>query len=127
APNRRFPDLLTQRLVKAALSSAPAPYAPGGLEALGSHCPEKEGDADKVARQRRKAAAGRLLERRIGEGFYGGGTRSSEKGTWVRALLPAVEGKLVHGFEGIAVGQKLRVKLVGTDFERGFIDFVRSG
>jgi exoribonuclease-2 len=127
APNRRFPDMITQRLLKAALSGSPPAYSDGELEELAAHCTEKEDDADKVERQVRKSAAALLLESRVGERFDGVVTGSSEKGTWVRVFSPPVEGKLVHGFEGLAVGQKLRVKLVGTDFERGFIDFVRSG
>jgi exoribonuclease-2 len=126
APNRRFPDLITQRLLKAALAGRAAPYDERALSALAEHCTEKEDDADKVERQVRKSAAALLLEGRIGERFDAIVTGASEKGTWVRALHPPVEGKLVHGFEGLAVGQKLRVKLIGTDFERGFIDFVRS-
>ncbi|HEX7251916.1 MAG TPA: RNB domain-containing ribonuclease [Thermoanaerobaculia bacterium] len=127
APNRRFPDLITQRLLKAALAGSPPAYTEGELGELAAHCTEKEDDADKVERQVRKSAAALLLESRIGERFDAVVTGSSEKGTWVRIFAPPVEGKLVHGFEGLTVGQKLRVKLVGTDFERGFIDFVRSG
>jgi exoribonuclease-2 len=127
APNRRFPDLITQRVLKAALAGQPPAYGAADLEALASHCTEKEDDADKVERQVRKSAAALLLERRIGERFDAVVTGASEKGTWVRLLQPPVEGKLVHGFDGVNVGQKLRVKLIGTDFEQGFIDFVRTG
>ncbi len=127
APNRRFPDLVTQRLLKAAMAGRPAPYDGGELAALAAHCTEKEDDADKVERQVRKSAAALLLESRVGERFDGIVTGASEKGTWVRIFHPPVEGKLVHGFNGVKVGQKLRVKLVGTDVERGFIDFVRTG
>lgn len=127
APNRRFPDLVTQRLIKAALASRAGPYDTGDLETLATHCTEKEDDADKVERQVRKSAAALLLQTHIGERFDGIVTGASEKGTWVRIFRPPAEGKLLHGFEGAAVGQKLRVKLIGTDFERGFIDFVRSG
>jgi exoribonuclease-2 len=127
APNRRFPDMITQRLLKAALSGSPPAYSEAELEELAAHCTEKEDDAEKVERQVRKSAAALLLESRVGERFDGVVTGSSEKGTWVRVFSPPVEGKLVHGFEGVAVGQRVRVKLIGTDFERGFIDFVRSG
>ncbi len=127
APNRRFPDLITQRLLKAALSGQPAPYTEGDLEALAAHCTEKEDDAEHVERQVRKSAAALLLEKRLGERFDAIVTGASEKGTWVRTFRPPVEGKLVQGFEGASVGQKLKVKLVGTDFERGFVDFARTG
>ena len=127
APNRRFPDLITQRLLKAALAAAPSPYSDGELEDLAAHCTEKEDDADKVERQVRKSAGALLLEHRVGDRFDAVVTGASEKGTWVRVFAPPVEGKLVLGFEDLEVGQKLRVKLVSTDFERGFIDFVRSG
>jgi exoribonuclease-2 len=126
APNRRFPDLITQRLLKAALSGAAAPYAEGDLEGLAVHCTEQEDAADKVERQVRKSAAALLLEKRVGERFDAVVTGASEKGTWVRVFDPPVEGKLVQGFEGLAVGKKLRVKLIATDVERGFIDFVRT-
>ena len=127
APNRRFPDLITQRLLKAALAEDQIPYGADELRLLAAHCTEKEDDADKVERQVRKSAAALLLEGRIGQRFDAIVTGASEKGTWVRILAPPVEGKLVQGWEGVKVGQKLRVKLIGTDFERGFIDFVRSG
>jgi exoribonuclease-2 len=125
APNRRFPDLVTQRLLKAALAGRPSSYDPSELEALAQHCTQKEDDADKVERQVRKSAAALLLESRVGERFDAVVTGASEKGTWVRVLDPPVEGKLVQGFEGLSVGQKIRVKLIATDVERGFIDFVR--
>ncbi|HEY2797024.1 MAG TPA: RNB domain-containing ribonuclease [Thermoanaerobaculia bacterium] len=129
APNRRFPDLITQRLVKAALggAGAPAPYTDAELSALAAHCTEQEDDADKVERQVRKSAAALLLESRTGQRFDGVVTGASEKGTWVRIFDPPAEGKLVHGFDGLEVGDKLRVKLISTDVERGFIDFVRIG
>ena len=127
ATNRRFPDLITQRLLKAALSGQASPYAEGELGDLAVHCTEQEDNADKVERQVRKSAAALLLEKRVGDRFDGVVTGVSEKGTWVRIFDPPVEGKLVHGSEGLEVGRKLRVKLIATDVERGFIDFVRSG
>ncbi len=127
APNRRFPDLITQRLLKAALGGTASPYPDPELEELARHCTEQEDDADKVERQVRKSAAALLLEGRIGQRFEAIVTGASEKGTWVRILAPPVEGKLVHGADGLEVGQKLRVKLISTDFDRGFIDFVRTG
>jgi len=125
APNRRFVDLVTQRLLKAAMAGRPAPYVAGELEPLATHCTEKEDDANKVERRVRKSAAALLLERRIGEQFDALITGAAEKGTWVRAVHPPVEGRLVHGFEGLKVGQKVHVKLLETDVERGYIDFVR--
>jgi exoribonuclease-2 len=127
APNRRFPDLITNRIVKAALAKTPSPYSDAELGDLAPHCTEQEDDADKVERQVRKSAAALLLEKRIGDRFDGIVTGASEKGTWVRIFRPPVEGKLVHGDEGVKVGQKLRVKLISTDFERGFVDFVKTG
>jgi exoribonuclease-2 len=127
APNRRFPDLITQRLVKAALAGEPPAYDAAELGALAVHCTEQEDDADKVERLVRKSAAALLLEQRIGQRFDAVVTGASEKGTWVRIFEPPVEGKLVHGWEGLEVGDKLRVKLISTDVERGFIDFVRTG
>jgi exoribonuclease-2 len=127
APNRRYPDLITQRLVKAALAGEPPAYDAAELSSLAEHCTEQEDDADKVERQVRKSAAALLLERRAGDRFDAVVTGASEKGTWVRIFQPPVEGKLVHGWEGLEVGDRLRVKLVSTDVERGFIDFVRIG
>jgi exoribonuclease-2 len=127
APNRRFPDLITQRQIKAALARGAPAYPDSELDSLATHCTEKEDDAEKVERQVRKSAAALLLESRIGQRFDGIVTGASEKGTWVRLFDPPVEGKLVQGWDGVRVGQKLRVKLISTDFERGFIDFARSG
>jgi exoribonuclease-2 len=126
APNRRYPDLITHRQIKAALAGAQPPYADGELASLASHCTEKGDDADKVERQVRKSAAALLLESRIGQRFDGVVTGASEKGTWVRVFDPPVEGKLVQGWQGVRVGQKLRVKLISTDFEHGFVDFART-
>ncbi len=126
APNRRFPDLLTQRLLKAALAGAVSPYTPDELAALARHCTEQEDNATKVERRVRKSAAALLLTPRIGAHFEAIVTGASDKGTWVRILDPAVEGKVVRGFQGLDVGDRVRVRLVDTDVERGFIDFVRA-
>ncbi len=127
APNRRYPDLVTQRLLKTALAGGAPAYSVPELEGLASHCTEQEDDANKVERRVRKSAAALLLEKRVGQRFDGVITGASEKGTWVRIFEPPAEGKLVHGFDGLEVGDRLRVKLIGTDVERGFIDFVRVG
>jgi exoribonuclease-2 len=127
APNRRFPDLITQRLLKAAMSERPVPYSTDELRGLAQHCTEKEDDANKVERLVRKSAAALLLESSIGERFDGIVTGAAEKGTWVRLFHPPVEGKLLRGFEGLDVGDRVRVQLIGTDVERGFIDFSRAG
>ena len=123
APNRRYPDLLTQRLLKAALESQPAPYSKDELDELAAHCTEAEDAANKVERQVAKSAAALLIESRTGEWFDSIVTGASEKGTWVRLLNIPVEGKLVDGFEGLDVGEQVRVQLIHTDVERGFIDF----
>jgi VacB/RNase II family 3'-5' exoribonuclease len=127
APNRRFPDLITQRLLKAAMAEQPVPYSNDELTGLAQHCTQKEDDANKVERLVRKSAAALLLESSIGKRFDAIVTGASEKGTWVRLFHPPVEGKLIRGFEGLDVGDRVRVELIGTDVERGFIDFARTG
>jgi len=125
APNRRFPDLITQRLLKAALAGERPPYSDEELTALAGHCTLQEDNATKVERQVRKSAAALLLASRIGQRFDGIVTGASEKGTWVRVSGPTAEGKVVRGFEGLDVGDRVRVELVRTDVVRGFIDFAR--
>ena len=125
APNRRYPDLVTQRLLKAAIAVSSQPYENDELQVLAKHCTEEEDAAKKVERQVGKSAAAMLLESRIGEQFDGIVTGASDKGTWVRLLHPPVEGKLVGGFEGMDIGHRLRVQLLRTDAERGYIDFKR--
>ena len=126
APNRRFPDLLTHRLLKSALEGAKPAYDAAALATLATHCTDQEDAATKVERQLRKCAAALLLERRIGERFDALVTGASDKGCWVRCLEPPIEGKLVHGHEGLDLGHRLRVKLVSVEVERGFIDFERA-
>ena len=125
APNRRYPDLITQRLLKAAMAGRSLPYEHDELKALAKHCTEEEDAAKKVERQVEKSAAALLLESRIGERFDALVTGASDKGTWVRLLQPPVEGRLVSGFQGLDVGHRLRVQLTRTDVERGYIDFKR--
>ena len=125
APNRRFPDLITQRLVKAALASGPSPYDDGELVALARHCTEQEHNAEKVERRVRKSAAALLLLHRIGERFAGLVTGASAKGTWVRIPAPPVEGRVVRGFRGLDVGDRVTVELLEVDVDRGYIDFGR--
>ena len=127
APNRRFPDLITQRLLKAAMAERPVPYSNDELTGLAQHCTQKEDDANKVERLVRKSAAALLLESSIGQRFDAIVTGASEKGTWARLFHPPVEGKVVRGFEGLDVGDRVRVRLIATDVERGFIDFARAG
>jgi VacB/RNase II family 3'-5' exoribonuclease len=125
APNRRYPDLITQRLLKAAMTGRSVPYETDELEALAKHCTEEEDAANKVERQVGKSAAAMLLESRVGERFDAIVTGASDKGTWVRLLHPPIEGRLVSGFEGMNVGHSLRVQLIRTDVERGYIDLKR--
>ncbi len=123
APNRRFPDLLTQRLIKAALLGRPGPYGIADLQLLATHCTEQEDNAAKVERQVRKSAAAMLLSSHLGDQFDAIVTGASDKGTWVRINHPAAEGRVVKGVEGLDVGDHVRVRLVHTDMARGYIDF----
>ena len=125
APNRRFPDLLTQRLLKAALAGAGTPYSMEELRTLAAHCTNQENAADKVERQVQKSAAALLLSNRVGETFSGIVTGASDKGTWVRVMTPPVEGRVIRNDAGLDVGDRVRVQLVGSNVERGFIDFAR--
>ncbi|HVU36090.1 MAG TPA: RNB domain-containing ribonuclease [Opitutaceae bacterium] len=124
APNRRYPDVITQRLVKAALAGQPAPYQNGDLALLARHCTEQEDAVKKVERQVAKSAAAILLAPHVGETFEALVTGAADKGTWVRLTQPPAEGKLVGGHEGREVGQRIRVQLVYVDIERGFLDFI---
>ncbi len=123
APNRRYPDLLTQRLVKAALQGAPCPYSGDQLAELAAQCTHQEDQAQKVERRVRKSAAACYLVERIGEESDGFVTGASPKGTWVRTLDPPAEGRVVEGAGDLDVGDAVRVRLVAADPERGFIDF----
>ncbi len=123
APNRRFPDLLIQRLLKAALAGAKPPYGNDELSALAQHCTDQEEAAKKVERQVVKSAGAILLASRIGDTFDAMVTGASETDTWVRIFQPPVEGRLDKGPGGLKVGDRLRVRLTYTDVERGYIDF----
>jgi VacB/RNase II family 3'-5' exoribonuclease len=125
APNRRFADMVTQRLVKSILSKRPAPYADPQLDSIARNCTLKEDAARKVERVMAKRIAALALSDRVGEAFNAVVTGDSPKGVFVRVLAPPVEGMLVHGQQGVDVGDQIRVKLVGTDPRRGFIDFSR--
>jgi len=127
APNRRFADLVTHRLLKSALSREPAPYDASELEALARQCTEQGSNAGKVERQVRKSAAAMLVAPRIGDTFDAIVTGASAKGTYVRLERPPVEGRVVDGFAGFDVGDRVRVELVATDVEQGFIDFRGRG
>jgi exoribonuclease-2 len=126
APNRRFPDLITQRLLKAALTGRASPYSDAQLQDLAAHCTLQEHNAAKVERAVNKSAAASLLAARIGAKFDAIVTGASDKGTWVRISSPATEGKVVKGFEGLDVGDRARVTLLHTDVAHGFIDFART-
>ena len=127
APNRRYTDLITQRLLKAAIEGTPAPYSNDELEGLAKHCTEAEDAANKVERQVRKSAAAMLLEHRIGEEFDAIVTGAAEKGTWARLLTVPVEGRVVQGFEDIDVGSRIRVQLASVDVQLGYIDLKKMG
>jgi len=126
APNRRYPDLVTQRLLKSAIAGHPVPYSVQQLEEIAHHCTSKENDVRKVERLVEKSANAMLLESRIGEVFEAIVSGAASKGTWVRLFHPHVEGKLVNGFHGLEVGHKLKVRLTHVNIEEGFIDFERA-
>jgi len=126
APNRRFSDLITQRLLKATLAGQPSPYSTGELAAMAQHCTVQETSATKVERQVSKSGAAILLQERVGECFDGMVTGASKKGTYARIFDPAVEGRIVDGFRGLKVGDKVRMTLMATNFERGHLDFACS-
>jgi len=126
APNRRYADLVTQRLLKGVLAGGGPPYDDTALSAIALRCTEREDEANRVERQVRKQAAALLLADRVGARFDALVTGASPKGTWVRVLRPPVEGRVMRGEEGLDVGDKVRVRLIGTDPVRGFIDFARD-
>jgi VacB/RNase II family 3'-5' exoribonuclease len=127
APNRRFPDLASQRVLKAALAGAPAPYSNDELRDLALHCTVQEANVAKVERRVGKSAAAMLLTAHVGQHFDAIVTGASDKGTWVRIPHPAAEGRVIKGFKGLDVGDRVKVTLLHADVERGFIDFGRDG
>jgi exoribonuclease-2 len=127
APNRRYADVINQRLVKAVLAGKPLPYTPEELQSHAQWITERERASNKVERFMRKAVAAVLLKDRIGDTFDAIVTGAAEKGTWVRLLEPPAEGKVVRGERGLQVGQKVRVRLLKTDPYKAFIDFAYVG
>jgi exoribonuclease-2 len=123
APNRRYSDLLTQRLVKAVLAGGPPPYSVDELTGLARRCTEREDAANRVERQVRKSAAAMLVAPRVGQWFGAVVTGASPKGTYVRTLAPHIEGRVVRGEHGLDVGDHVEARLVSVDIQRGFIDF----
>ena len=126
APNRRFADVVTQRLIKALLDGKPGPYSDNDLAAIASNCTEKGDAARKVEREMSKRLAAIAMSHRVGETFDAIITGVTPKGTFVRVMQPHIEGLLAQGAQGLHVGDKLRVKLVRTDVQHGFIDFARA-
>ena len=126
APNRRFPDVVTQRLIKASLDGKPGPYTDNDLAAIASNCTEKGDAARKVEREMSKRLSAMAMSHRVGETFDAMVTGTTPKGTFVRVVQPHMEGLLTQGAQGLHVGDKLRAKLVRTDVQHGFIDFVKA-
>ncbi len=126
APNRRFADMVTQRLIKALLDGKPGPYSDDELAGIAANCTQKEDAARKVEREMSKRLAAVAMSHRVGETFDAIVTGVTPKGTFVRVLQPHIEGLLAQGAQGLHVGDKIRAKLTRTDVQRGFIDFVRA-
>jgi exoribonuclease-2 len=123
APNRRYPDLITQRLIKAAIQQQKPAYSDDELLSLATHCTERENEVRKVERTMRKVAAAVLLSSKIGEVFDGIITGASDKGVYARLFRPPAEGRIVKNEHGYDVGDLVKVKLIHTDPWKGFIDF----
>jgi exoribonuclease-2 len=126
APNRRYPDLITQRLLKACAAGRAQAYTDDELAEIAAHCTERENAARKVERTMRKVAAARLLSTHVGQVFDAIVTGVGDHGTFVRLLRPPAEGRVVRGEQGMDVGDSVKVRLVDTAPERGFIDFARA-
>ena len=126
APNRRFADMVTQRLIKALLDGKPGPYSDDELASIAANCTQKGDAARKVEREMSKRLAAVAMSHRVGETFDAIVTGVTPKGTFVRVLQPHIEGLLAQGAQGVHVGDRVRARLTRTDAQRGFIDFVRA-
>ncbi|MDQ6631833.1 MAG: RNB domain-containing ribonuclease, partial [Verrucomicrobiota bacterium] len=126
APNRRYADLVTQRILKAAIANQPPPFTEEELTALAAHCTERDSAARRIERLMKKIIAANALRSRIGETFVGVITGVSPKGTFIRLLDVAAEGRIIKGETGLDLGEKVKVRLREVDVGRGFIDFERA-
>jgi len=127
APNRRFPDLVTQRVLHAMAHGDPAPYSDAELSAIAAHCNDADKALRKIERDMQKRVAAVAMASHIGEVFAGVVTGSSDKGVYVRVIQPPFEGRVIQGEQGLDVGDKVSVKLLHTDPARAFIDFAKVG
>jgi exoribonuclease-2 len=127
APNRRFPDLVTQRVLHAMMANSPAPYSDADLAAIALHCNDADKKLRKIERDMQKRVAAVAMASHIGEVFAGVVTGATEKGVFVRVIQPPFEGRVVQGSDGLDVGDKVTVKLIHTDPARAFIDFAKVG
>jgi exoribonuclease-2 len=125
APNRRFPDIVTQRVLHAMMDGAQPPYSDGDLAAIATHCNEADKALRKIERAMQKRVAAVAMAHRIGEIFRGVVTGASEKGVYVRVIDPPFEGRVIQNEDGLDVGDRVSVKLLHTDPERAFIDFAK--
>jgi exoribonuclease-2 len=123
APNRRYPDIVVQRMVKAAINGEPQPYTEDDLIAIAEHCNDQERAARKVERKMRKVVAATVMKRHVGESFEAIVTGVTNRGTFARILRPPVDGRIMRGEQGLKIGQKVDVKLLSADPRNGFIDF----
>jgi exoribonuclease II len=126
APNRRFADIVTQRILKSVLAGKNNPYSDSELEQIAANCTEKQDAERKVEREMGKRLAAMAMQRRIGEVFDAIVTGVTPKGTFVRVAQPLIDGLLAQGAAGLDVGDKLRAKLIRTDVQHGYIDFARA-
>jgi exoribonuclease-2 len=127
APNRRFPDLVTQRVLHAMMTNQPPPYSDAELTAIAQHCNDADKALRKIERDMQKRVAAVAMSSRIGQVFPGVVTGSSDKGVYVRVIRPPFEGRVVTGGDGLDVGDRVNVKLIHTDPARAFIDFAKVG